>query len=100
MTCGDTTKKGTTCVQSGCATSVKHLLSQYTDYERHSFAKYLAHTNKTAERSYREKTLDDTCHVYLLVSRLTTHVYHPHHTCTGIFGCIVMGYRVLFITPA
>ncbi|XP_041441915.1 uncharacterized protein LOC108704569 isoform X5 [Xenopus laevis] len=43
-------------------------VSQYTDSERHRFAKYLAHTNATAERNYREKTLDDICHAYLLVS--------------------------------
>ncbi|XP_041418353.1 uncharacterized protein LOC108705534 isoform X2 [Xenopus laevis] len=43
-------------------------VSQYTDSERHLFAKYLAHTNATAERNYREKTLDDICHAYLLVS--------------------------------
>ncbi|OCT57804.1 hypothetical protein XELAEV_18002983mg [Xenopus laevis] len=52
------------CVRRVCETFT---VSQYTDSERHLFAKYLAHTNATAERNYREKTLDDICHAYLLV---------------------------------
>ncbi|XP_056408790.1 uncharacterized protein LOC130348958 isoform X1 [Hyla sarda] len=39
----------------------------YSDSEKNMFAKYLAHTNLTAERNYREKTLTDICHGYQLV---------------------------------
>ncbi|XP_044133143.1 uncharacterized protein LOC122925856 [Bufo gargarizans] len=44
-------------------------LAKYTDPEKSLFAKYLAHTNATAERHYREKVLDDICHGYKLVRR-------------------------------
>ncbi|OCT69275.1 hypothetical protein XELAEV_18040586mg [Xenopus laevis] len=70
MTCGDTTK-GTTfqmCAVRMCGECETFTVSQYTDSKRHLFAKYLAHPNATTERSYREKTLEDICHAYLLVS--------------------------------
>ncbi|XP_040267272.1 uncharacterized protein LOC121000006 [Bufo bufo] len=42
-------------------------IPHYSDSEKNMFSKYLAHTNLTAERSYREKTLTDICHGYQLV---------------------------------
>ncbi|XP_071977061.1 uncharacterized protein [Engystomops pustulosus] len=42
-------------------------MPNYSDSEKCLFAKYLAHTNLTAERNYREKTLEDICHAYSLV---------------------------------
>ncbi|XP_075687131.1 uncharacterized protein LOC142656569 [Rhinoderma darwinii] len=42
-------------------------LPNFSDSEKCLFAKYLAHTNMTAERNYREKTLTDICHGYMLV---------------------------------
>ncbi|XP_073519472.1 uncharacterized protein [Phyllobates terribilis] len=44
-------------------------LPNYSDSEKCLFAKYLAHTNMTAERTYREKTLTDICHAYKLVAQ-------------------------------
>ncbi|XP_077109585.1 uncharacterized protein LOC143766084 [Ranitomeya variabilis] len=44
-------------------------LPKYSDSEKCLFAKYLAHTNMTAERTYREKTLTDICHAYKLVAQ-------------------------------
>ncbi|KAM4048863.1 uncharacterized protein ACNLHF_015557 [Anomaloglossus baeobatrachus] len=42
-------------------------LPKYSDSEKCLFSKYLAHSNLTAERNYREKTLEDICHGYKLV---------------------------------
>ncbi|KAM4045431.1 uncharacterized protein ACNLHF_009264 [Anomaloglossus baeobatrachus] len=44
-------------------------LPNYSDSEKCLFAKYLAHTNVTAQRTYREKTLTDICHAYKLVEK-------------------------------
>ncbi|XP_073539389.1 uncharacterized protein [Phyllobates terribilis] len=44
-------------------------LPNYSDSEKCLFAKYLAPTNMTAERTYREKTLTDICHAYKLVAQ-------------------------------
>ncbi|XP_077112525.1 uncharacterized protein LOC143767889 [Ranitomeya variabilis] len=49
-----------------CETST---LSKFSDSEKCLFARYLSHTNLTAERSYREKTLTDICHGHELVTQ-------------------------------
>lgn len=53
-------------VRKVCETSTVALC---TDAEKSLFARYLSHSNMTAERVYREKTLDDICHGSELVIR-------------------------------
>ncbi|XP_040273896.1 uncharacterized protein LOC120989698 [Bufo bufo] len=48
----------------------KWTVAQYSDSERYLFAKYLTHTSTTADRCYREKTLNDICHASILVSQI------------------------------
>ncbi|XP_063818596.1 uncharacterized protein LOC135056855 [Pseudophryne corroboree] len=52
-------------VRRACETWI---LSRYSDVQKSLFAKYLGHTNLTADRHYREKTLHNIC----LGSRLVT----------------------------
>ncbi|XP_073525151.1 uncharacterized protein [Phyllobates terribilis] len=42
-------------------------VSHLTEKERYLFSKYLSHSNMTAERNYRERTLGDLCQAYTLV---------------------------------
>ncbi|XP_073409205.1 uncharacterized protein [Dendrobates tinctorius] len=44
-------------------------LTQYDDIQQKLFARYLAHSNDTAERSYRQKTMADMCKAIKLVRR-------------------------------
>ncbi|CAJ0952704.1 unnamed protein product [Ranitomeya imitator] len=41
--------------------------SRYTDVQQRLVARYLAHSNITADRSYREKNMDDICHPYKIL---------------------------------
>ncbi|PIO26834.1 hypothetical protein AB205_0154560, partial [Aquarana catesbeiana] len=43
-----------------------------SDADKYIFASYLSHTNKTADRCYREKILTDLCSASLLVTRAGT----------------------------
>ncbi|XP_077152790.1 uncharacterized protein LOC143816390 isoform X2 [Ranitomeya variabilis] len=43
-------------------------VSNLTEKERYLFSKYLSHSNMTAERNYRERTLGDLCEAHTLVS--------------------------------
>ncbi|KAM4040822.1 uncharacterized protein ACNLHF_012092 [Anomaloglossus baeobatrachus] len=43
-------------------------VSKLTEKEKYLFSKYLSHSNMTAERNYREKTLGDLCEVFQLVA--------------------------------
>ncbi|XP_073437103.1 uncharacterized protein [Dendrobates tinctorius] len=44
-------------------------ISRLKDSEKHLFARYLGHSNETAERNYRENTLESVCHGHTLVLR-------------------------------
>ncbi|CAJ0926990.1 unnamed protein product [Ranitomeya imitator] len=41
--------------------------SRCTDVQQRLVARYLAHSNITADRSYREKNMDDICHAYKIL---------------------------------
>ncbi|XP_044124949.1 uncharacterized protein LOC122919824 [Bufo gargarizans] len=61
----------------------KWTVAQYSDSERYLFAKYLTHTSTTADRCYREKTLNDICHASILVSQIGSRKYMENQPSTS-----------------